>query len=623
MTFKRVLMPILFVGIMLTMGSMAFAQITCGIASTGPAIAAGSTNGVGAANSQPSALPGPSANATSTGHTEPVAAGPQEVPPVPGGGTVRVSCVNGPVAQTPGVGIMTISFGLPITNAQGFPPAATGFPAGAAGIRVINGTGVFITAGPTGTSNAPTNGTTNSTCVATPATAGCANVGISSVNNSGGTVVIGLGTPVATNATPAQNPNLGISWAAGATGTFDLAGVLVSVNGKTGSQSASLTASGGIVVQSVPAQAGLADASSGTTTVITAITPGITDPVLASGTLPTAVTNTAFCGTNCKVGPAAVSPNGIGGQNNFTIKVTENYNEMFKSAAQFNGGAVFPAGQSSSVQLNIVLNNVPTGFSVSNCSAVDTDSSGNLAGGNPAVTANNQVSNTLNVIFQSDVNLTSIDTVWVTCQVGIGTASTSSLVGASGVTAQVELAPVGSALSSTGTALTGLTTGNIPRYNALLQPSSAITIVTFPATTTTLLVPFAVVGPGFNTGIAVANTTTDVFGTTNGGATPSDGTVLFTLFPQAGGSPITFTSPTVKSGSVYANNVSSFLPSGTSGFTGYIFVSANFPQAHGSATIYDTASGHAALSAPVLVVEANGANIGPANSRAIPEFLGQ
>jgi len=620
-------MPVLMLGIILSMGSMAFAQITCGISPSGPAIPAASTNGVGAGNSQPLALVGPSANATNTGHTEPIAAGPLEVPldattgigtpanRVPGGGTIRVSCVNGAVAQTPGVGILTISLGVPITNSQTF-------PSNAAGIRVINGTGIFTTAGPSGA----TNGTANATCVTTPTTAGCANVGISSVSNSAGTIVIGLGTPVATSGTTPQNPNTGITWAAGAAGTFDVAGVLVSTNGKGGSSiTASLTSSGGFTSGTVAATANAA-ASTATAPVITAVTQGVIDPIIANGTLPTAVTSVAFCGTNCKVGPGAVSPNGVGGQNNFTIRIQENYNEMFKSAAQFNGGGTFPAGQSSSVQLNVVLNNVPTGFSISNCTAVITDTSGNPSVGSPAITPNNSVSNTLNVVFQSDVNLSAIDVVWVTCQAGIGTATTASLVGAAGITAQVELAPVGTALSTAigNPPFTGLTTGNIPRYNALLQPVSAITVVTFPATTTTLLVPFAVVGPGFNTGIAVANTTTDIFGgATNGGATPSDGTIVFTLYPQAGGAPITFTTGTVKSGSVYANNVSGLLPSGTSTFTGYIFVAANFPNAHGSATIYDTATAHAALSAPVLVVQALNANIGPANSRGIPESLGQ
>src|SRR5581483_9758116 len=121
MTFKRLLMPVLMLGIIFTMGSMAYAQVVCGINATGPAIPAATANGTAGGNSQTFALVGPSANATATGHTEPIAAGPFEVPldttpaaastppgvgtpanRVPGGGSIRVSCHNTGAAITAG-----------------------------------------------------------------------------------------------------------------------------------------------------------------------------------------------------------------------------------------------------------------------------------------------------------------------------------------------------------------------------------------------------------------------------------------------------------------------------------------------------------------------------------------
>jgi len=643
-------MPFLMLGIILTMGSMAFAQITCGISPTGPAIPSANVNGAGGAGTSSAsnllvgaaaglALVGPSANATATGHTEPVAAGPFEVPldpspaaanngigtpanRVPGGGTIRVTCVNGAAAQTPGVVVLTVGFGVPITN-------TTSFPAAVSGIRLLNGTGVFITPGQsTAASNTPTNGTANATCVTTPASAGCANVGISSVSNSAGQVVIGLGTPAAFNALTPQNPTNGITWAPNAVGTFDLSGVLVSTNGLKTPVIATLSGSAGIGVGATAATANSA-ASTATAIVTTAVTTGLVDPTVSNGTLPAAVTGAAFCGVNCSSGAAVLLANGnpANGKNNFTIRLQENYPEMFKSASQFNGGGpgVFPQGTASSVQVNIVLSNVPTGLAISNCTAALTDTTGatnKTAFGTPLVTPNNAVSNTLNVIFQSDVDLTAVDVLWVTCQVGLGTATLP--LPATAITAQVELAPVGTALSSLGAAQTSLITGNVPRYQAALQPAAALPIVTFPPTQTTLLIPFAVVVPGINTGIAVANTSTDPFGPTNGGATATDGTILFTLFKNDGTTK-TFTTATVKSGTVYAANLSDILSSagfGTS-FTGYIFVAANFPNAHGSATIYDTSTGHAELSTPVLVVQSAGNNITSANGRLSPETLGQ
>jgi len=193
MIFKRLLMPMLIVGIVFTTGSMVYAQtITCGV-------------GAGAS--------GASTNATSTGHTEPVGAGPIEIPGdiavgstgttaprIAGGGAIRVTCTNtGAVGTTttPGVIVLTVSLGVPITNNSSFPAGA--------GVRLGNFVGDFA----------------------------ATNVGISSLTNSAGTIVLGLGTPVATTT---ASPNTGILFTAGSTATpttssFDILGVLVSTNG--------------------------------------------------------------------------------------------------------------------------------------------------------------------------------------------------------------------------------------------------------------------------------------------------------------------------------------------------------------------------------------------------------
>jgi hypothetical protein len=629
MTLKRLLTPVLALGVFLALGSMSFAQIVCGLANTGPALAA--TNAAApAGNAVLLALPGASANLTATGQTEPVGAGSFETPDdtsesttalggqtalgagtaanrIPGGGGVRIVCQNNGAAATPGVVLLTVSFGVPITNTQSFPATASG-------VRVINGTGVFTTAGP-------------STGTVATAPAG-ANVGIAAVNNSSGTVTIALGTPVEGSAAiGGGTPNTSIAFGAGAAGSFDLVGVLVSAVGKTGGVTASLVSSPGVIVGSVPAIAGFTVASGATASVATAITAGIQDPSLvATGALPGAVfANCVAAGIlgGCASGPATLATNGTATKNNFTIKVTENYPEFFKSANQFNGGGVgvFPAGQQSSVQLNVVLNNVPSGFLINNCNATLTDTTGTVARpGTPTITPNNSSGNTLTVIFTADTDLVDTDVLWVSCQAGAGSATLP--LASTSITAQVQLAPTGAALSSTGTAITSLLTGNVPRYNAQLQPSSAIPVVVFPPTQTTLLIPFAVVAPGINTGIAIANTSTDVFGSANGGATPVAGTIVFTMYPQAGGTPLTATTASVASGSLYANNLSGILPSGTTSFTGYIFAQANFPNAHGSATIYDTSTGHAELSTPVLIVTgAAGGNVSISSTRTTPEGL--
>src|SRR5262245_9199366 len=82
MTLKRLVMPIMVLGIVLMMCNMGYAvtSISCGLSfPTGPGF-------------------GSTARATATGHTEPVAAGtPTNAilsPLTPGGGTIRVTCIN-------------------------------------------------------------------------------------------------------------------------------------------------------------------------------------------------------------------------------------------------------------------------------------------------------------------------------------------------------------------------------------------------------------------------------------------------------------------------------------------------------------------------------------------------
>jgi len=594
MTMKRLIKPMLMLAVMLTMGGMAYAQVTCSITSTGGAIGA------------TAALQGPSANSSNVEHTAPISAGPTAIPDQgPGSGRVRVSCANGAAATNPGVVVLTVSLGVPITNSQTHP--TTG-----AGIRLIQGTGDFVTC-----TAAPAY---VGTCG--PATANAGNVGINSINNAAGTIVIGLGTPGATvgaGATPPVVPNAGIAFTPNTTSTFEIAGILVSTNGKSGATTASLTSSGGVNI----AAGGTCTAGPGPcTNVITNTQAGLVDPTVPTGTLPGPVLAVTNLGTTPLGGGAAVL-NSAGGavKSNFTIKIQENYADLFKEATQYNAGAVFPASNSSDVQVNVALNNIPAGFTIAGCSAVLTDVSGaNVTSGTPSVSATNftAASPILTVNFNAPVDPDAVDVLWVVCT-NIAAGSATLPLPSTPITAQVFLGPTGLALSggATGTVLTGLTTGQIPRFQSALVPTTAITVVVFPPSNTTLLVNFAFVGPGYNTGIAVANTTVDPYGPAGGGAAPSSGTVNF-LLVKNDGTTKTYTTTTgspgsgltgagvVASGSTYVVNLSEILSAAAFGtsFTGYVFITANFTNAHGAATIYTTSNGAAALSSPVVVLPA-------------------
>jgi hypothetical protein len=140
----------------------------------------------------------------------------------------------------------------------------------------------------------------------------------------------------------------------------------------------------------------------------------------------------------------------------------------------------------------------------------------------------------------------------------------------------------------------------IPRYAD--TPISVGTVVSFTPATTTFLLPYVVSIPGANgydTGIALANTTADPasFGTAAlGAATDQEGTITITFFPAAGNAlgatpaSSSFTTPLVRTGGSYIDVVSVMLanatPAITGPFQGYAIAVANFTNGHGAAFAY-------------------------------------
>src|SRR5262245_61608180 len=161
---KRLLVPIMSLGLLFTLVHPASAQVVrCAISSTGAAI-----GGI-------PALPGVTTNASDAGHTEVGASGSNGIADMPGGGRVRITCTNAAsTAVNTGVSVLRVNLGVTITSSQTHPSTA-------ARIRLINGTGDFVTPGP-----------------AAPTTPNLGNVGIASIDNANGQIVIGLGTSGAT-----------------------------------------------------------------------------------------------------------------------------------------------------------------------------------------------------------------------------------------------------------------------------------------------------------------------------------------------------------------------------------------------------------------------------------------
>ncbi|MBZ5498525.1 MAG: hypothetical protein LAP85_19180 [Acidobacteriia bacterium] len=158
---------------------------------------------------------------------------------------------------------------------------------------------------------------------------------------------------------------------------------------------------------------------------------------------------------------------------------------------------------------------------------------------------------------------------------------------------KVSLAPTGNAFNNDGSIITN----RVPRFLATdLGPAPFVIIA---GRLTALLMPYATFGSGFDTGIAISNTTQDpgaaVMGTTTA-ATPQSGTITFYFFPQGTAThpnPYTTvgTSPgsgldssgNVISGSTYVVLLSQLLTAtGTPGpFNGYVIAVTNFSNGHG------------------------------------------
>jgi len=99
---------------------------------------------------------------------------------------------------------------------------------------------------------------------------------------------------------------------------------------------------------------------------------------------------------------------------------------------------------------------------------------------------------------------------------------------------------------------------------------------------TILLYPYITSAAGFDTGLSVANTTTDTYGTT-----AQSGTCQFTLYGTPTPIPTLAVTPTVASGTVYAFSLTG---SNVTGFSGYAIAVCNFQYAHGFAFVADWSS---------------------------------
>lgn len=385
------------------------------------------------------------------------------------------------------------------------------------------------------------------------------NTTIASVSNSTGQVVLQVPAVAAPNGDS----------------SFTLTGVLVSLSGASGSN---LTAN----LSMSPGNQYFITANQNTATVVTNIRTALADPILtASGT-------------------ATVQADGTVLDATLGFSVAELYIDMLRTQTQFSGGSTAATNET---QILFTFAGIPSGLSITGCAPTLT-ATGQTGAPTLSRTTLTSTNNTTSLLFTSStaLNLTILDTAAINCT---GITPGTGVPSSGTVTVQATLAPTGSALNSGAVHILS-TTGQIPRYAANQQPATPLTVLTFAAARSDLLVPFAMSQGTIDTGIDIANITADPF--TTGGANASTGAVTFSFYNNDGsavstyttvsGSPgtgLTASTGNVASGSSYIVNLSELLPLATpaitGNFSGYIFVSTGFTNAHGAAFVVDWTGG--------------------------------
>jgi hypothetical protein len=200
-------------------------------------------------------------------------------------------------------------------------------------------------------------------------------------------------------------------------------------------------------------------------------------------------------------------------------------------------------------------------------------------------------------------NPAQIDTVEFAVYINFSASpSTNSPAAPSTISVTMSFAPTPSGglfTSASGAAASNVLT--IPRFSDSLDITKSI--ANFSLCTTPLLFPYVINVNGFDTGLAIANTTTDPFGTT-----PQVGTCTLNFYGSTAPA-AAFVTPAVATGTVYANLASTIAP----GFSGYMIAVCNFQFAHGFAFVSDVGARNLAMGYLALVI--------PSTSRSATEAL--
>jgi hypothetical protein len=400
---------------------------------------------------------------------------------------------------------------------------------------------------------------------------------VATVQYSAGSIVItlpGFGTTPNTNS-----------------GTFRLVGVRLDVNGKT----APLTATGALSSSS-----NNYILSASTVTLISSVGAGI-------GSL----TQSALTG-NTNNGAALMFTNqttGVFADSKASVVLAEGFASAWRTNTQVSVTGA-PIGLGTTVRLTVsgLPNGITatiTAISPQGPTTVVFVSPAGAASGTQSAALDNTNAGVSNVTFLqfTGTSLSTLESVQL--DITLGGVPTGTIA-AGTITLTATMAPIGNALAANGTP-TQTAPNNTPSgYPRFAQADvGPLTVGTIASANTTALIPYVVRVGAYDTGIAIANTTSDPFTPATGGATKANGTLIVTLFPRTAtgaDTPITITTSstvrpgvglatdgTLVAGGVWTALLSDLLTAAgkTGDFFGYVFVQANFLNAHGAAYIFN------------------------------------
>jgi hypothetical protein len=290
---------------------------------------------------------------------------------------------------------------------------------------------------------------------------------------------------------------------------------------------------------------------------------------------------------------------GIGSSSNNMLgsEFTNNTETGYVPSTGFTTSSGVTSIASSATMLQVVFSNIPASVTLYVPTTVGADGSPTGAGSLTLVTSPSN----LTAVTPSTSSSAATGTAALTATSGSATAyylftpgsASSSLTETFAIGSYVVLSA--NTVTASSTALTAAVSfapvGSTQIPNFVVGPSTTTTTLsTFGQCTTSLLFPFVTNQLGFDTGIAIANTSSDPFGAN--GATAQAGTCTISFYGAGAPSPSNIVTPTVPSGTVYTAVLSGI----GAGFQGYLIAQCNFQYAHGFAFVTDGVGANGGLS---------------------------